>query len=353
MNGIFTVIFAVVLLGNASIVHASPPGENDVLASLASKGIDIHLTRVVETVGTLDSATTLLCEKKDATSLKHARSAWKDAYMAWRRAAPYLIEPADTLERYLGQSTNDIVLKGVVELDNLADMRKGTDVRGYAGVEYLLFVPENATLATADLRCQHLTEIITEIVSRTTAAQTRWNTEFREGFVSAGDGLPYMVPGDALSLVVAEILNALETVLRDSLLFPSNLFKGEAKPELLEAWHSKSTLDALQAFVDGISSALIGDSENSLVELIATKDGLTHKKDPALAKKIRKQLTKIQKSIDKLKKKDVEIYIRLKNDSKTLKRVYKDLRKLQDKVAEAVLVLELDIRQGLEADLTQ
>jgi uncharacterized protein len=353
MNGICTVIFAVVLLGNAWIVQASPSTENDVLASLASKGIDTHLTKVVETASSLDNAIMLLCEKKDATSFKQAQSVWKDAYMAWRRAAPFLIEPANTLERYLGQPANDLVLKGVVESDNLADMRNGTDVRGYAGVEYLLFVPENATLATADLRCQHLAEISSEIVIRTTTAKIRWNKEFREGFVSAGNGLPYMVPGDALSLLVAELLNAMETVLRDSLLFPSNLFKGEAKPELLEAWHSKSSLDALQAVVDGLSVALTGNGDNSLTELIATKDGLTHKKDPALAKAIRKQLTKIQKSIDKLNKKDVVLYTQLQKDSKTLKRVYRDLRKLQEKVAEAILVLELDIRQGLEADLTQ
>jgi len=353
MNGIFTVISALLLLVNASLVQASSPSEHDVLASLASIGIDAHLEKIVETAGGLDGAITVLCQKKDDASLSEARDAWKDAYMAWRRAAPYLIEPADKLERFIGQPAYDIVLKGVVESEEFAGIRKGAGVRGYAGVEYLLFVPENAVQATADFRCQHLTEISTEIVTRTTSAKNRWAEEFREGFLSAGDGMPYMVPGDALSLIFAETLNAMETVLRDRLLFPSNLFKGEAKPELLEAWHSKSTLDALQAAVDGFSSVLIGGGGNSLVRLIATKDGLTHKKDPALAKAIRKQLTKIQKSINKLKKKDVMLYSRLQKKTKTLKRVYKDIRKLQDQLAEAVLVLELDIRQGLEADLTR
>ena len=328
---------------------SATPTENEVLTSL---NVSSHLAKVAETAQDLDKAVKILCEKKDDASLQEARAVWKKAYLAWRQATPFLIGPAAPLADHLGKPTNDAVLKGVVESENLASMGKGRDARGYGGVEYLLFIPSDGALATADFRCYHLLEITAEIAQETSRAHSKWLEDFQEGFVLAGNGQPYLVPGDALSLVVAEVLNSLETVLRDFIYLPSNFSGKNAKPELLEAVHSKSTRAALHAFVVGLENALTTGGDKSIAQLVASKDGLTHKKDPKLANLIRQELANIQDSLGELRTADLELFEQLENNQNTLKKIYNQMQKLQESVAQAVLVLELDIRHGLEKDLT-
>jgi hypothetical protein len=43
----------------------------------------------------------------------------------------------------------------------------------------------------------------------------------------------------------------------------------------------------------------------------------------------------------------------LTNDKATLKPLYKQLQKLQEQLVKATLILELDVRTGLEAQLTK
>lgn len=322
--------------------------ETDVLASFAAKGVRPSLAGVADTAQRLSESSRQLCEKRDAASLAGAQDAWKKAYMAWRRSAPFQFGPAGRLGRQLGKPVHGAVLDAAVSDSGLRLQRKNPDLRGYAAVEHLLFVPGNAAAATAADRCEHLRDVTGEIVDLTARAKREWDQGFGNEFVAAGDGKPFLVPGDALSLALASALNTTETVLRDGIGFPSGFFKEAAKPDLLAAWRSNSSRDAFQWTLDGLRLALLGDGSTGIMELVATKDGLVSRKDPALAADIRRQIEKLGRTIADLGGSDLVLHAELKKNPAKLKSLYKEMQKLQDQLVQATLVLELDVRSAAE-----
>ena len=343
-------------IGTNALGATSVPTDAEVLKALATKGMDHHLKEVAEKAEILQKNAQILCENKNKKSLEKAQNSWKAAYFSWRAASPYLVGPADELKldyKLGGWKSNDTIMEAVTSSNEYDYLRDNIEMRGYAAAEYILFVPQDATAVTTTERCSHLIDVTEEIADLTKKAKEKWDNNFKEGFITAGNGLPYMVPGDALSLVVAEILNTTEVLLRDRIGLPSNFFNGEAHPELLEAWHSKSSLNAIKAAFNGLKTSLNGDANASITQLIATRDGLTHKKNPALAKNIEKHLEKIQKILNNLSNEGPNLHSAIANDPATLKKLYKQLQKLQENLEQTVLALELDIRAGLEAQLTQ
>jgi len=344
-------VFALVLTGALLVSGGSAAAkltESDVLASLATNAVRPSLTEVADTAQRLSAASRHLCEKRDAASLAGARDAWRKAYLAWRRSAPFLVGPAGTLERRLGKPVHGVVLDAAVGDAGLRHLRKNPDMRGYAAVEHLLFVPADAAAATAAGRCAHLRDATDEIADLTGRAKREWDRGFGNEFVSAGDGKPFLVPGDALSLVLARALNVTETLLRDGIGLPSGFFEGPAKPELLDAWRSNSSRQAFQATLDGFRLALLGDGSSGIVDLVATRDGLVHRKNPVLAADIRRQIEKIQKTIAGLGGSDLVLHAELLKNPAKLKGLYKEIQKLQDQLVKATLVLELDVRSAVE-----
>lgn len=344
-------VSALVLIGTllaSSGAAGAKPTESDVLVALADKGARPSLTQVADTAQKLSAATRQLCEQRDAASLGKTQDAWKEAYMAWRRAAPFLFGPADRLERQLSRQVHAVVLDAAVSQNELSHLRKNPDARGYAAVEHLLFSPGDAAAATAADRCAHLDDVTGEIAALTGRAKDDWDQGFGKEFVAAGDGKPFLIPGDALSLVLAKSLNTTEVLLRDGISLPSGYFEVEVKPELLDAWRSNSSREAFQATLDGLGLALTGGEPASVAELIATRDGVFSKKDPALAADMRKQFVKIRKTIAGLGGPGLALHAELKNQPAKLKSLYQQIQKLQDQLVEATLVLELDVRSAVE-----
>lgn len=336
---------ALLAWGGAASAAAAPLTESQVLASLAGKGAQPSLTRMADTAGTLAASARRLCEKRDPASLEQARGAWREAFLAWRRATPFLFGPGDKLKRPLGNwPAHEAVLNAAVTSKDFRHLRGTADVRGYAAAEYLLFVPKDATTATSAERCEHLLDVTAEIAGLTGRAKQEWDKNFGKEFMAAGDGTPFLIPGDALSLAVAEMLNVTERLLRDRIGAPSGFFKENAKPDQLEAWHSRSTRDAFLATLEGLRLELVGDGTSGVARLVAVKDGLVSKKDPALAADIGKQLDKIGKTIAGLGGRDLDLHTELKNNPNKLKGLYQQIQKLQDQLVEASLVLELDVR---------
>ena len=72
------------------------------------------------------------------------------------------------------------------------------------------------------------------------------------------------MPGDALSLVLARILNVTEVLLRDRIGVPCNYFEPPTRPDYLEVWESRSTRDAFQSTIKGIRMAMVGDGDMGL-----------------------------------------------------------------------------------------
>ena len=324
------------------------PTDSDVLASLAENGISKAITRMAETGGELAAAAEQFCCQKDAPGLEKARQAWKNAYVAWSGAAPFRFGPVKDLQLYkrIGLwRANDTIFKGATTSPDLADMLKAPEVRGYAGAEYILF---GSADPGAEIACSHLVDVTSEIAALTARASQAWE-EHKEGFINAGDGMPFMMESEAMSPVAAEILNSTEFLLRDRIGVPSNFFTGEAKPETLEAWHSGTTGEGMQATVSALKTALDGGAPASMVELLATKDGLVKKKNPELARAIRKDLDKVEKTLARINGRNVPVFDQVKKSSSTMKKLYKRLQKLEEKLIELSLGLELDVKAGLEA----
>lgn len=335
--------------GAADPAAAPPLAEPQVLAALARTGALPDLTRAAGTAGELAAAARQLCEKRDAASLAQARSAWREAFLAWRRADPFLFGPADKLKRSLGSwPAHEVALEAAVTQKNFRPMRSTADLRGYAAAEYLIFVPPDAAAATAAERCDHLLDVTGEIAALTGRARQEWDERFGPEFTSAGDGKPFLTPSDALGLAFGQMLDATERLLRDRVGAPSGFFVGSARPDQLEAWHSRSTRDAFAATVDALRLELVGDGKTGIAGLVAAKDGLVFKKNPALAADLGKQLDKIGQTLDGLGGRDLELHAELTRNPAKLKGLYQQLQKLQDQLVEASLVLELDVRGSSE-----
>jgi predicted lipoprotein len=341
---------ALLAFGNAASASAAPLTESDVVAALAIQGVQSSLAQVASTANELAASARLLCEKRDAASLEQAREAWRKAYRAWRRATPFLFGPADKLKRPLGSwPVNEVVLDAATASEDLRHLLKQADVRGYGGAEYLLFVPKDASETTAGERCAHLIDVTEEIADLASRAKEEWEQSFGSEFISAGDGKPFLIPADALSLAFAETLNVTERMLRDGIGGPSGFFGEEkAHPERLEAWRSNSSRDTFQATIEGLRLAVIGDGNVGIAGLVATKDGLVSPKDPSLAADMREQFEEIEKTIAGLGDHNLVLYKELQDNPSKLKSLYKKIDKLQKQLVEASLVLELDVRGGEE-----
>lgn len=331
----------------SSVVFAGP-SDSDVLGALAENGVSRAITRMATTGEQLKAASEQFCQQKDDESLGQAQQAWKDAYIAWSYAAPFRIGPIKDLQLYkrIGLwRANETIFNGVTTSPEFKGMLDKPEVRGYAGAEYVLFASKEPF---ADIACGHLVDVTTEIAGLTGRAKEEW-FGYKEGFVNAGDGMPFLLENEAMSPVMAEILNVTEFMARERVGLPSNFFAGEAKPETLEGWYSRTTGAGLEATLKGLKTALDGGVPNSMVELVATKDGLVKKKNPKLARAIRKDLKKLEKLLSKVTSDGDPLYIQLEDKSSTLKKLYKQLQKFEEHLEDLSLGLELDVKAGLEA----
>ncbi|WP_083845652.1 imelysin family protein [Thiocystis violascens] len=157
----------------APIAPAKPQA---VLSALVNQGAVPTMTRLAKEGKTLDETVRQLCRHPADVELERARDAWRSTYLAWRAAAPYLFGLADevTMKRRLGSwPVNAVVLDHAVASDKFGHMRGADDLRGYAAVEYLLFLPVEAGAATADQRCAHLTDLTREIMDLTAGVSQR------------------------------------------------------------------------------------------------------------------------------------------------------------------------------------
>jgi predicted lipoprotein len=353
-DAIMTRVLAALLIGlaaSAPAVAAGPQTESELLAVLADRAIEPGLARAAAASQELAASARNLCERRNDEALQQSRIAWKQAYLAWRTAQPMMLHgKAFKAEQLLEHwPANEAVLNGAVASKSLAHLLDNPDVRGFAGAECLLFAPADVAEATAQGRCDHLQSVVAEIADQAAANQLQWRRE-APAFVAAGDGKPYLLPGDALSLVFARMLNVAERLLRDRLCAPSGFFEGAAKADLLEAWRSDASRQSFAASIDGLRRLLVGKGEGGVVDLVAVKDGLISKKNPRLAEDVRKQLDRIDEQLAGLKDGNM-LRKDLQQDDKVLQPLYKSVEQLQKLIVEASLSLEVDVRGPGESQM--
>lgn len=339
---------ALALIGimGLSGICVAQPSESEVLVALADKGVAPSLKQAATASRGLAEAVRQLCAQKDAAHLELARAAWQEAFLAWRRAEPFQfgIGKGGKQDRSIDEwPVNAIVLDQVAATKDFAHLRESKDIRGFSGAEYLLFVPADATAATAAERCPHLQDIADEIAGRNARLYRQWQEEDSRRFVAAGDGEPFLMPEDAFAPVFARMLNVTERLLRDRITIPSGSDEIAAKPEALEAWRSALTRDAIRATIAGLRLALVGDGRTGITGLVAVRDGLVSQKNPQLAEAIAHQLDRIDKRLDDLGG-GRTLYEALTSKTAVLKPLYDDIETLQKQIVEASLTLEVDVR---------
>ncbi|AFL72250.1 imelysin family protein [Thiocystis violascens] len=329
--------------GTPTAADSAAPTESQVLATFSLTGVRPTLSDLANAGANLTGAVRALCERPDAAGLERARAAWRTAYLAWRRAEPFQFGALKALElgkRIGKEPANTTVLDGAVTSPELGHLLRSPDARGYAAAEFLLFVPGDARTATRDQRCAHLTDTTAEIADLTALALAVWRQESESGFRAAGDGAPFLLPGDALSLPIAEALNVTERMLRDRIGPASGFFEGPADPERLEAWHSGTSREALRASLEGLRLLMLGDGATGVAALVATRDGVLSRKDPKLAARLERRFAK---SIAELDDTGRPLHEELRDQPNRLKRLYREVERLQKDIEEVTLVLELDV----------
>ncbi len=332
------------------------PGEGAVLSAMHRDGVQPALAEMSKTGSGLRHAVEALCGEPSAAGLEGARQAWRDAYGAWRRALPFLFGPADALElqRRLGTwPVNEQVLGAIVTAPDVVIEQSDFSIRGYGAVEHLLFAPTGVEEATTGISCAYLGELTEEIATRVAQAGHAWEQGFAAEFKSAGDGAPFLTPAEAISLAYAEVLNVTETLLRERIGIPSGFFVDRPRPEYLAAARSGEAVPALEATLAGLRAAIIGDGETGLTRLVATKDGIVERKNPGLAADIERQFDRISEALAELADKAPDLRAALRDDPRVLKALYRELQRLQDRLVEASLVLELDVRTPIEGLVAQ
>ncbi|MDR0842031.1 MAG: imelysin family protein [Acidobacteriota bacterium] len=315
------------------------PTEKDVLRSFVEVGAHPALSQTAASAARLKDATQNLCARPNKDTLDNARTAWRQTFLAWRKAEPFMFDAASKLEARLGRwPANNVVLDAAVSSSEYRDIRGEADARGFAAVEYLLFAPKDAAAATAGERCAHLKDVTGEIAGIFGGIADDWKTRLGKEFMSAGDGKPFLVPDDALGMAVTKMFGVTERMLRDRIGLPGGLFGEPPKPDNLEAWRGGRADAGLVATAEGLRLALNGDGKTGILRLVADRDGLVEKRNPALAAKILRQLDKIEKTVSGFGGSE-----RLHADPTKMKGLYRQVQQLQDQLIEAALVLELDV----------
>lgn len=318
-------------------------GEREALNSIVTKGVLPTLEHLSVTAEDLTVAINTLCKQPSKENIQLTKQQWQEAFLSWRRAAPFLFGPANKLERYIGQwPIEPLLLDGILKQPELKPMLAERDLRGYAAIEFMLYNYDSVKQVTAPAHCEHLIDISVEINQRIQLAKQQWQDDFSGTFLAAGDGQPYLTANDALSAAYAEPLNQLERLLWNGLGEPSGFFKTDVYPKKLDARHSGLTKQALTASIQGLGDALqVENSEAGFINLIATKNGLLYKKDPELAKQVELDYQAVKVAVNKL---PTSIYQDLNDDKTLLKDLYLALNQLQLDLVQGSLVLELNVR---------
>ena len=332
-----------------AIVTSAKPTEKQVLESLWNNAAKPLFKMCVDKASELEVKVVALCDNPTDASLKSAQEAWKNAYGRWRAAEPFFFGPGSKVNHKIGHwQITDVVFDAAMSSAEYDHLLSSKEMRGFAAVEYLLFSSEDVKTVITPRKASHLKSVVKEIAQLISGVEEAWENGYAEQFISAGNGKPFLVEADALVLVLRECVNVTERILRDRIGFPSNYFKTPAKPELLEAWRSKSTCEGFWQSLDWIGTALFAGGDNSLAILAATKDGLVEKKNPVLIASLKKQLIKMKSLLKSLHTEKNDLAKFLKADALVLQDLYDEFKILQDQLVEVGLVLELDMHQGMK-----
>ncbi|MFO0684529.1 MAG: imelysin family protein [Sandaracinus sp.] len=258
-----------------------PPYDRDVLLSETATLVIVPGYEDAATASAhLSDATTALCAAPDATTLAAARSAWRDAFVGWRRTTAYQFGPAAQMNLAdVGSSQGAITTAANETLieSNLASATPahfdaayvdalGGGSRGFHTLEYLLFAYPGWTGTSDDAmtlaalgdarRCEYATFVADHLARQTAAVRDAWSPahgNFVATFTMTGGSNPqYSNDQAAVSALVGGVRDAVESTKVHRLGGPLGRSTSSAE---IESPYAHASVASMRAAVDGAHDA--------------------------------------------------------------------------------------------------
>lgn len=209
----------------------------------------------------LDASIQVLCNDINQLNLKQSQQDWIELNHAFNLALPLMFGIADKIRiswKLNERPTHALVLNAITKGDVAEDMLKDRSVRGFAAVEMLLFgdpaYPVDLKLWSTGQYCKHLLDISNEINTLNSELSQAWSAGYKKQFLD-------LAPEQALSIIYAEILNTIDSILWQRIWVPAGFFRGDVNIEQLEAWRSAQSLPGLKASIETLAVLITGTKE--------------------------------------------------------------------------------------------
>lgn len=255
-----------------------PPDRGKVLVDLAANVIVPAYTDAAAQAKALADSVIALRDFPSGEGLAAARGAWRKARTSWKVTDAFLFGPADDLALTGGviDTPSDIakldaLANGSTPLDAGAVAKLGANMRGFGGVEVLLFDPGRddaamlAAFESGDRRRGALAALIAaDLHAKIESVRAAWAgppADYAAHLARAGRGSSvYTSERQGVDAVVNALIAAAEVLIAVRLAKPLGLDTASQAPvpELVESPRSDASIDDLLAVLDGIEMVYLG-----------------------------------------------------------------------------------------------
>jgi predicted lipoprotein len=271
---------------------------------------------------TLHTRTTALCMPvatggtPSMADLTAARTAWREALLAWQHTSAYQMGPARDMN--LGPeiasfppitATIETNVTGTTAIDAHFVDAQGSGAKGFYAVEYLLFAYPSYTTANDAMtlaalgdarRCQYLDALADHLARITTRVSDAWSPtggNFAATFAEAGSSgnTAYTTQQSAIEALVTQMRDAVEHVKNERLGMPLGL-RTTTGP--VESPYAGASIASAEAVIEGahdawtvaphsldafLRSRNVSLADRVLAQFMAGSDGLAALESPPLA----------------------------------------------------------------------
>lgn len=276
---------AVAAIGALTAVACNAPGyppyDRDLLLAETASLVIVPAYEDAATASAhLSDATTALCAAPDATTLQAARTAWHDAFVAWRTTTAFQFGPAASMNLADVGSSQGAITTAANETTIEANLSSATPAhfdaayvdalgggsRGFHTLEYLLFAYPGFTGAGDDAmtltalgdarRCEYATVVADHLARQTAAVRDAWRPaqgNYVATFTMTGGSNPaYSNDQAAVSALVGGVRDAVESTKVHRLGGPLGRSTSGAE---IESPYAHASVASMQACLEGAHDA--------------------------------------------------------------------------------------------------
>lgn len=225
-----------------------------------------HATFVAETAA-LERATLALADAPAPATLETAREQWRQTAAAWKRIELYNFRNTMTVHSSIHRWPVNIAKIESVIASNEEPLsaeiidNSGSNVKGLATIEYLLFTQEDTLITSVQpRRMDYLTMTATSLHRTANQLQSVWTiseNDYATTFIAAnGDGSDIR---GSVNLLANQMVAMTEGMVKDQIGKPAGMLNDfTPNPEMAEAWRSQNSIPLMIANLQGIERAFSG-----------------------------------------------------------------------------------------------